>query len=153
MIIVDKEDLGKYSDTLIDVKAPIAERVDSLFCLRSFDQIEAIDALIKAFNTEQDSDLLKHEICYCLGQMDKSPEHIAKIQAFLETVVEGDFPQIVIHEAVEALGNLDDGNTVVLLERYRNSDKEISQIVVETCELAQDLIKWNKETDHGKTEG
>ena len=58
--------------------------------------------------------------------MDKSPEHIAKIQAFLEAVVEGDYPQIVIHEAVEALGNLDDGNTVVLLERYRNSDKEIS---------------------------
>lgn len=26
-------------------------------------------------------------------------------------------------------------------------------MVVETCELAQDLIKWNKETDHGKTEG
>ena len=57
-----------------------------------------------------------------------------------------------MHEAVEALGNLDDGNTVVLLEKYRKSDKEISEMVVETCELAQDLIKWNKETDHGKTE-
>ena len=84
--------------------------------------------------------------------MDKSPEHIAKIQKFLENIVEGDYAQIIVHEAVEALGNLDDGNTVTLLNRYRNSDKEISEMVVETCELAQDLIKWNQETDHGKTE-
>ena len=94
--------------------------------MRSFDKLEAVDVLIEAFNTEQNSDLLKHEICYCLGQMDKSPEHVTKIQAFLEQIVEGDFAQIIVHEAVEALGNLDDANTLVLLERYRNSDKEIS---------------------------
>ena len=46
MIIVDTSDLNKYSQTLSDVKAPIAERVDSLFCLRSFEELEAVDALI-----------------------------------------------------------------------------------------------------------
>merc|ERR1712151_1332647 len=51
------------------------------------------------------------------------------------------------------MGNLDDANTIALLEEYRDNNKSISQMVVETCELAQDLIKWNKETDHGKTEG
>ena len=26
-------------------------------------------------------------------------------------------------------------------------------MVIETCELAQDLIKWNQVTEHGATEG
>ena len=85
--------------------------------------------------------------------MDKSPQHITKIQTFLQQIVEGDYAQIIVHEAVEALGNLDDENTVVLLERYRNSGKEIENMVVETCELTQALIKWNEETEKGKSEG
>jgi hypothetical protein len=46
MIIVDHEDMNKYIDNLCDLQAPIADRVDSLFCLRSFKEIEAIDGLI-----------------------------------------------------------------------------------------------------------
>ena len=153
MIIVDHTDLEKYSGTLKDVNAPIAQRVDSLFCLRSFDDISAVDALVEAFGIEQHSDLLRHEICYCMGQMDKTPEHIQKIQAFLERVIESGDAQIVVHEAVEALGNLNSENTVRLIERYRDSNQDISAMVVETCELAQDLIRWNKATNMGETEG
>ena len=54
--------------------------------------------------------------------MNKSPEHVNKIQTFLEQIVEGNYAQIIVHEAVEALGNLDDANTVALLEKYRNSN-------------------------------
>ena len=46
MIIVDHNDLDQYASVLKDTQAPIAERVDSLFCLRSFEQLEAVDALI-----------------------------------------------------------------------------------------------------------
>jgi deoxyhypusine monooxygenase len=153
MILVDQE-LQEYSKTLCDLSAPIAERVDSLFCLRSFKQLEAIDALIEAFHKEPASDLLKHEICYCLGQMDNSPEHIAKIQPFLEMIVEGDFAHIITHEAVEALGNLNDSASLQLLEKYSNDpNKEKSEMVIETCELALDLLKWNEATECGKTEG
>ena len=106
MIIVDHNDLDKYSRTLKDVSAPIAQRVDSLFCMRSFEELRAVDELIEAFGIEQHSDLLRHEICYCLGQMDNSPEHITKIQAFLERVVESGDAHIVVHEAVEALAAL-----------------------------------------------
>ena len=126
MIIVDTNDLQKYSNCLNDVKAPIAERVDALFCLRSFEEIEAVDALIEAFGVEQHSDLLKHEICYCLGQMDNTPEHIAKIQKFLEYIVEGDFTDIIVHEAVEALGNMDNEQTIALIEKYKQNKREIS---------------------------
>ena len=52
MIIVDTNDLEKYSKNISDLQAPIAERVDSLFCLRSFDELQAVDALIEAFNIE-----------------------------------------------------------------------------------------------------
>ena len=153
MIFVDHSDLGKYGAVLKDVNAPIAERTDSLFCLRSFPDLEAVDALIEAFHIEQHSDLLRHEICYCLGQMDNSPEHVAKITTFLEAIMEGGYPQIVVHEAVEALGNMSCENTVRMIEQYRNSGSEISAMVIETCELTQDLIKWNKETNNGEREG
>ena len=64
---------------LCDTTAPIEERVDCLFCLRSFEEIEAIDELIKAFEIEKTSELLQHEICYCLGQMTNSEAHNKKI--------------------------------------------------------------------------
>ena len=52
MIIVDHGDLGKYAGVLKNLEAPIAERVDSLFCLRSFKEVAAVDALIEAFGIE-----------------------------------------------------------------------------------------------------
>lgn len=67
MIIVDHNDMNKYISDLCDAEVPIAQRVDSLFCLRSFDEIQAVDGLVKAFYTEKKSELLLHEICYCLG--------------------------------------------------------------------------------------
>jgi hypothetical protein len=44
--------MQKYIEDICDVNLPIELRVDSLFCLRSFEQIEAIDGLIKAFHIE-----------------------------------------------------------------------------------------------------
>jgi len=67
--------------------------------------------------------------------------------------VQGGHAQIIVHEAVEALGNLSDENSVRLIEQYRESNSDISELVVETCELAQDLIKWNSATNNGETEG
>ena len=79
MIIVDHSDLNKYASCLADPTAPIAERVDALFCLRSFKEIEAVDAMIAGFHAEEKSELLKHEVCYCLGQMNNTPDHVKKI--------------------------------------------------------------------------
>ena len=40
--------------------------------------------------------------------MDRSKEHVDKIQAFLEDVIDekNGYEEIVVHEAVEALGNM-----------------------------------------------
>mmetsp|Transcript_4427 Transcript_4427/g.7537 ORF Transcript_4427/g.7537 Transcript_4427/m.7537 type:complete len:112 (+) Transcript_4427:25-360(+) len=108
MIAVDLEDLTKYESVLSDPSQPIADRVDSLFCIKAFKEPEAVDSLVRSFHKEPKSELLKHEICYCLGQMNKSEEHVKRIQQFLEHVVDekSGYPEIVVHEAVEALGNL-----------------------------------------------
>lgn len=109
--------------------------------------------MIKAFHVEKKSELLMHEICYALGQMDKTPDHVAKIIQFLEMLLNSEQPQIVIHEAVEALGNLGNYNSLELLDRLQKGDSPYTEMVRETIELAQDLIKWNQTTEKGKTEG
>jgi len=144
MIFVDENNMQKYVDNLCDLSAPIAERVDSLFCLRSFKELEAIDGLIKAFHTEKKSELLMHEICYCLGQMNNTQEHVDKIVPFLEMIIESDYPQIVIHEAVEALGNMNNYDTLALLKKFERDDSPHTEMVRETVELARDLITWDK---------
>jgi len=48
--------------------------------------------------------------------MDNSPEHIDLITGFLTDIVEDETSEdIVIHEAVEALGNMNDNNSVELI--------------------------------------
>ena len=80
MITVDLDDLNSYAQVLQDGQQPMADRVDSLFCIKAFTEIEAVECLFKAFELEKSSQLLRHEICYCLGQMNKTPEHVDKIQ-------------------------------------------------------------------------
>lgn len=63
------------------------------------------------------------------------------------------YEEIVVHEAVEALGNMDDQNTIQLLEKYENTNHKNSQMLYETCFLANTLLKWRVETENGKKEG
>lgn len=94
-----------------------------------------------------------HEICYCLGQMNNTPAHVTKITEFLEMLIDGDYPQIVIHEAVEALGNMNNYDSLGLLKKFEAEDSPHTEMVRETVELARDLIKWNKDTEKGASEG
>jgi len=150
MIFIKHEELPTYAATLANHEGPIPGRVSALFCLRTVGTVEAIDALIEAFHKEPRSDLLRHEICYCLGQMNKTEEHIKKIEAFFEDILTKDYPPIVHHEAVEALGNISHENTFKLLERFT---QERDGILYETCFLTKKLIEWRADTDNGKLEG
>jgi hypothetical protein len=86
--------------------------------------------------------------------MNKTPEHVAKIQEFLEYVIDekNGYPEIIVHEAVEAMGNMNQENSLMLLKRYEDEEKTTT-MVYETVFLARELINWNKATDNGKTEG
>ncbi len=59
----------------------------------------------------------------------------------------------MIHEAVEALGNMNNYDTLALLKKFEKEDSPHTEMVRETVELARDLIIWDKETEMGKTEG
>jgi hypothetical protein len=88
-----------------------------------------------------------------MGQMDNSPEHVAKIVQFLEMIIDGDHPQIVIHEAVEALANMSNYDSLGLLKKFEAADSPHTEVVRETVELARDLLCWKKDTEDGKSEG
>ena len=66
MITVNLEDLNQYEKVLSDKSAPMADRVDSLFCIKAFKETEAIDAIVRSFYIEKKSELLRHEMCYKL---------------------------------------------------------------------------------------
>lgn len=108
--------------------------------------------MIRCFEEEPTSDLLRHEICYCLGQMNTKKENVDIIEPFLKKIIsERKHSSIVIHEAVEALGNISEDNLKDLLKQFDEDKDDI--IVKETCELALDLTQWRQETQDGKTEG
>ena len=73
-------------------------------------------------------------------------ELISKIQEFLETVIDekNGYKEIVVHEAVEALGNMSQEKSKQLLDKYSNSNFKNSQMLYETCFLAIELIKWKE---------
>ena len=52
--------------------------------------------------------------------MNKSPQHLEKIQTFLEYVMNNSdkYQEVVLHEAAEGLGNLSQESTLALMERF-----------------------------------
>lgn len=59
----------------------------------------------------------------------------------------------MVHEAVEALGNMNNYDTLALLKKFEQEDSPHTEMVRETVELARDLLQWNQETNNGQTEG
>jgi deoxyhypusine monooxygenase len=67
---VDPAKVSAVGDILKDVKKSLAERYRALFTLRNVGGQTAIDCIAACFQDE--SALLKHELAYCLGQMQDS---------------------------------------------------------------------------------
>ena len=64
----------------------------------------------------------------------------------METVIDekNGFKEIVVHEAVEALGNMSQEKSKELLNKYSNSNHKDSIMLYETCFLVIELIKWKE---------
>lgn len=86
------ENVGKI---LNDSTRPMKERFRALFTLKNIKGELAINLISQAF--ADDSDLLKHELAYCLGQM-QDPAAIPILKKVLEDVNE---VPMVRHEAGE----------------------------------------------------
>lgn len=67
MVQVDLRKIQEIGHLLNDPNRPLKERFRALFTLKNLGGAEAIEAISKCFG--DDSALLKHELAYCLGQM------------------------------------------------------------------------------------
>ncbi|CAK1547060.1 unnamed protein product [Leptosia nina] len=133
MANISETAVKNIGNVLNDPSRPMKERFRALFTLRNIGGETAINCISKCFN--DDSVLLKHELAYCLGQMqDKIAIPI------LRNVLENkNQDPIVRHEAGEALGAIGDPNLLEILEKYQN-DPAIE--VAETCQIALQRLNW-----------
>ena len=122
---------------LNDLDEPLKKRFRALFTLRNLKGQQSIDLINKVLLNDK-SVLLKHECCYCLGQMNDA-NAIAYLIDCLDNKKEN---EIVRHEAAEALGNLVQTDDQHIIERLKVNQKDDSDIVNQTCELALELAAW-----------
>ncbi|BFZ56684.1 deoxyhypusine hydroxylase [Savitreella phatthalungensis] len=124
--------------TLVDSSQPLALRFRALFSLKALGtqgDSAAIDAIARGFT--DDSELLKHELAYVLGQT-KQQSAIPHLTAVLEDLQQ---QAMVRHEAAEALGAIGDDRCLATLTHYEKREGEL-EVVRQTCELARARIEW-----------
>lgn len=133
MVQADLSQIQAIGRVLNDTNRPLKERFRALFTLKNLGGTDAIKSISECFADE--SALLKHELAYCLGQM-QDPTAIPCLTKVLEDVTQ---EPMVRHEAGEALGAIGHADVIPILEKYAK-DPVIE--VAETCEIALDRVKW-----------
>ncbi len=132
-------------DVLCSESNPLALRFRALFSLKHIasikpeteDTLPAIRAIAAAFTTP--SELLKHELAYCLGQTANQ----AAAPFLRERLEDAKEAAICRHEAAEALAALGDLNCLTILKEMRDDEQE-ERVVRETCEIAVGRLEWQQ---------
>jgi len=136
-----RRSVGEWAAALADTGAPLSTRYAAMFALRAArgtaDEDAAVDALCAAAADGGDSALLRHEVCYVLGQLAPA-RAVAPLARVLATA---GAPPMVRHEAAEALGAIGGPQVEALLRDYTGG-KEAEAVVRESCEVALDMSEW-----------
>lgn len=130
---ITDDQIKQIGKVLNDESRPLKERFRALFTLRNIGGNLAINLIKESFNDP--SALLKHELAYCLGQMQDEEA----INILISVLKDNNQEPMVRHEAAEALGAIGSNKALSILEEHR-SDK--TPEVAETCELAIERINW-----------
>ncbi|KAI8435770.1 hypothetical protein MSG28_004002 [Choristoneura fumiferana] len=133
MVNISESAIENIGKVLNNASRPMKERFRALFTLKNIGGEAAIKCISQCFGDE--SVLLKHELAYCLGQM-QDKRAIPILRNVLE---DKNQDPIVRHEAGEALGAIGDPNLRELLEKYQH-DPAIE--VAETCQIALQRLAW-----------
>ncbi|KAM6168815.1 deoxyhypusine hydroxylase isoform 1-T2 [Erethizon dorsatum] len=128
-----EQEVEAIGQTLVDSKQPLQARFRALFTLRGLGGPDAIAWISRAFG--DDSALLKHELAYCLGQMQDPRAIPVLVDVLRDTRQE----PMVRHEAGEALGAIGNPEVMELLKQY-SADPVVE--VAETCQLALLRLEW-----------
>lgn len=129
---VSEEAITKVGKELRDVSRPLKDRFRALFTLKNINTNKCIEEIAKGFSDT--SALLKHELAYCLGQM----QNTAAIPILIDVLEDEQQETIVRHEAGEALGAIGALEVLPLLDRY--SKHSIPEIA-ETCQSTVERIE------------
>jgi len=136
---------AQVGQLLLDPKRPLKERFRALFTLKSIGGQEAVDWMAKAFDDE--SALLKHEVAYCLGQLQS--DLALPILTSVLADVERQEP-IVRHEAAEALAAIGGEEALRWVKKYQ---EDPSEEVRETCQLALAKLNLSREESEDDSKG
>ena len=157
-------DASVETDTLaaiiLDDTADIWERYGAMFALRNRAQetfglaktrenervIELCSSTLgKTLRSETvHSALLKHEICYVLGQLREDDDNDIAREALFDCLEDPNEHAMVRHEAAEAIGSRGGAGAEALLRKYLSCE---DRVVRESCEVALDMLKENQEED------
>ncbi|XP_034173444.1 deoxyhypusine hydroxylase nero [Osmia lignaria lignaria] len=135
MLEISESQISAIGHVLNDQTRPLKERFRALFTLKNIGGVKAIEQINNCFKDE--SALLKHELAYCLGQM----QDTRAIPVLIEILKDVKHEPMVRHEAGEALGAIGDLSIIPVLEEY---SKDCVPEVAETCQLALHRLQWLK---------
>uniref|UniRef100_A0A8B9RZK4 Deoxyhypusine hydroxylase n=1 Tax=Accipiter nisus TaxID=211598 RepID=A0A8B9RZK4_9AVES len=122
--MVTEQEVEAIGRTLVDTAQPLPARFRALFTLRSLGGRTAVDWISRAFG--DGSALLKHELAYCLGQMQDE----AAIPVLIRVLEDTGQEPMVRHEA----------GTMAAPAAVSPSPQ-----VAETCQLAVRRLEWLQE--------
>lgn len=133
--LAQSETVRDIGQVLRNKNKPLKDRFRALFTLKNLGGTDAIDNIGACFDDE--SALLKHELAYCLGQM----QDAYAIPILVSVLEDKNQEAMVRHEAGEALGAIGCSSVLELLQKYCN-DPVVE--VAETCQLAVERLEWQK---------
>uniref|UniRef100_A0A182TB58 Deoxyhypusine hydroxylase n=1 Tax=Anopheles maculatus TaxID=74869 RepID=A0A182TB58_9DIPT len=136
MVQIEETKVIAIGDVLNNRERPLKERFRALFTLRNIGGERALESIGRCFDDE--SALLKHELAYCLGQM----QDVRAIPVLTRVLADVQQEPMVRHEAAEALGAIGDSSVEETLVSF-SKDPVIE--VAETCEIALERVRWLKE--------
>lgn len=144
---VEKDIVKRSSSILTDPSANLALRFRALFTLKNCPLSEESLSSMESVLLNDKSALLKHEVAYCLGQMQDE-----KANNLLKKVLSNEKEDAMVrHEAGEALAAIGTIDSLEILQKYSN-DSVIE--VAQTCQLGVNKLKLqNNYNDHSSNGG
>lgn len=135
-----KETVEGVGTVLKDANNSLAERFRALFTLRSIGTPQAIDQICACFSDP--SALLKHELAYCLGQI----QGTRALPTLVRVLEDRGEDAMVRHEAGEAMAAIGDSSICDVLRKLVD-DPALE--VAETCQLSLAKLNWLQDLDGG----
>jgi len=137
--------LEELQASLRDIQgSSVAKRTHAAFLLRTEGSEQAVSIIADALQIREDSELMRHELAYIIGQM----QHTS-VCPVLEAILSDESDDLIVrHECAEALGALGNQPSMDLLLKFCTHP---APEIYETCKIAVELLEWKQRNEGGPT--